>query len=99
MASTRKVTADYDSQTEQKTFAATLSTATSATSSTSEKTAYLGELREHVSQMQDDINAFLTAKMEEDKAAEQAAGHRKVKGIDEDKEEQMYGEEDPEDDS
>ena len=44
--------------------------------------------------MQSEINTFLTQKMEEDvKAAEGSAGKRSKK---EEREEEMYGEEDPE---
>jgi len=47
--------------------------------------------------MQSDINVFLTQKMEEDKAAESGAdGKGKAQ---EEKAEEMYGEEDPEDDA
>lgn len=62
-----------------------------------DKTAYLSSLRSNVSQMQDDINAYLTQKMEEDKAQDAgAAGKRSNK--DEDRQEEMYGEEDAEED-
>ena len=60
------------------------------------KTAYLSALRSSITQMQSGVNAFLTRKMEEDKAAEAAAGVKK-KAADE-KAEEMYGEEEGEED-
>ncbi|KAF1820879.1 uncharacterized protein K489DRAFT_371858 [Dissoconium aciculare CBS 342.82] len=59
------------------------------------KTEYLSALRNNVVQLQADINTFLTQKMEEDKAAgADAQDGRKA----DEKEEEMYGEEDPEHD-
>lgn len=69
--------------------------------SPSDKTAYLGALREATAQMQEHINAELTARMEEDKAreADSTNGVTKPKrGVDEAKEEDNYGEEDAEED-
>jgi hypothetical protein len=62
------------------------------------KTAYMSELRSSVKDMQGEINAFLTAKMEEDKntAATNGAAMN-GKGKDE-VEEENYGEEDVEED-
>ena len=57
--------------------------------STQEKTAYLSALRSSVVALQNDVNTFLTAKMEEDKAL---ASARDLK-VDEKKEEENYGEE------
>ncbi|KAI5286939.1 hypothetical protein KEM54_006372 [Ascosphaera aggregata] len=61
------------------------------------KVAYLNELRELVPQMQADINTFLTARMDADKAAlgggENAEDRKK-----EEEEEAKYGEENVEDD-
>jgi len=61
------------------------------------KSEFLSALRAEVGKMQGDVNGFLTRKMEEDKQqAEGAAdGGRK---LGEEKEEEMYGEEDPEND-
>lgn len=56
--------------------------------STKEKTAYLSALRSSVISLQDNVNSFLTAKMEEDKAL---ASTKDLK-VDEKKEEN-YGEE------
>ncbi|RMY73940.1 hypothetical protein D0862_14208 [Hortaea werneckii] len=59
------------------------------------KTAYLSALRSQATEMQNDVNTFLTQKMEEDKAAESGSAKSKAQ---EEKEEEMYGEEDPEND-
>ncbi|KAI4134803.1 MAG: hypothetical protein LQ341_005964, partial [Variospora aurantia] len=58
-------------------------------------TSYLSTLRASVTQLQGEINAFLTEKMEEDKALAASAGGG-VK-VDEKREEEYYGEEDVED--
>ena len=59
-----------------------------------DKTAYLSALRSKNTELQAEINAFLTQKMEEDvKAAEGRPTKRSKK---EEREEEMYGEEDPE---
>lgn len=62
-----------------------------------EKTAYLHELRSKITQMQSDVNASLTRRMEEDKAnaTTQSSSKRRTQ---EQKEEEMYGEEDPDQD-
>ncbi|CAK1355326.1 hypothetical protein CB0940_00939 [Cercospora beticola] len=65
--------------------------------SVDEKTSYLAALRTNASKLQGEINTFLTQKMEEDKAAEAGKGTAKKK-VDEQREEDMYGEEDPEND-
>ncbi|RMY91037.1 hypothetical protein D0862_09826 [Hortaea werneckii] len=59
------------------------------------KTAYLSALRSQATEMQNDVNTFLTQKMEEDKAVESGSAKNKAQ---EEKEEEMYGEEDPEND-
>ena len=59
------------------------------TSSAEGKSEYLSALRGSVSKLQDQINTFLTGKMEEDKALAAAAGQK----IDDKKEEERYGEE------
>jgi hypothetical protein len=62
-----------------------------------QKTAYLSELRASIGNMQNDVNVFLTQKMEDEKLAQSrstSAGKTK-----EEKEEENYGEEDPEDGS
>lgn len=63
--------------------------------STKLKSAYLAELRLSTKKMQEEINVFLTRKMEEDKAA--AATNGKAEGEkEEEREEERYGEEDVE---
>jgi len=59
-----------------------------------EKTIYLSALRSGSMQIQADINAFLTERMEADKLG-QGGGTGKAQ---DEKEEEMYGEEDPETD-
>ncbi|KAL9581610.1 MAG: hypothetical protein Q9212_003795 [Teloschistes hypoglaucus] len=59
------------------------------TNSLASKTAYLSTLRETMTQLQDNINAFLTEKMGEDKALAAKVGVK----FDEKKEEDFYGEE------
>lgn len=60
-------------------------------SSTEDRTKYLGDLRTSISQIQGQVNEFLTQKMEKDKTA---AG---TEAANETKEEENYGEEVPED--
>ena len=83
--------ADYSSPTITKTFHHPLPPAT--TTSTKEKTQYLSALRKSAVQLQEEINAFLTTKMEEDKALAASAGMK----IDDRAEEENYGEEKVED--
>jgi hypothetical protein len=86
------LSASYASPTATHNFSHTLPSP-SATNVT-EKTAYLSTLRSKSADMQSEINAFLTQKMEEDvKAAEGSANKRSKR---EEREEEMYGEEDPE---
>ncbi|KAK5017091.1 hypothetical protein LTR39_001733 [Cryomyces antarcticus] len=77
----------YTSSASSQTFSHPLPSASSATSSVQEKTAYLSALRASAAQLQGEVNAFLTQKMDEDRAAE---GKAKV---DDEKEEENYGEE------
>lgn len=56
---------------------------------TADKTAYLSALRSSVVQLQTDVNAFLTQRMDEDKQASAANGAE----VDDAKEEENYGEE------
>lgn len=86
--------ADYSSPTTTRTFALSLPSASASTRSTKEKTSYLSVLRKSVVQLQDDINGFLTTKMEEDKALAAEAGTK----TDDKKEEEKYGEEGVEED-
>ncbi|EGR46019.1 uncharacterized protein TRIREDRAFT_110496 [Trichoderma reesei QM6a] len=55
------------------------------------KAKYLAALRASVSSAQDKINRELTARMEEDKKREEAAGLKHT--VDDEKEEENYGEE------
>jgi hypothetical protein len=86
------LTADYASPSGTHAFSHTLPS--SSATNVTEKTAYLSTLRSKSAELQSEINAFLTQKMEEDnKAAEGSASKRSKK---EEREEEMYGEEDPE---
>jgi len=58
-----------------------------------ETTAYIASLRNSLLEMQNDINAYLTEKMEEDKAAAATNGIGIANKVDEQKEEENYGEE------
>ena len=79
--------ATYTSPTSSETFAHTLPSAQAA--STTAKTAYLSALRVSVVKLQEDINGFLTSKMEEDKMLAASAGIK----ADDKAEEDNYGEE------
>jgi hypothetical protein len=86
------LTATYASPSGTHAFSHTLPSPSST--NVTEKTAYLSALRSKNADLQSEINAFLTQKMEEDvKAAEGSASKRSRK---EEREEEMYGEEDPE---
>lgn len=61
----------------------------STTTSLAEKSAYLSALRQAVVRLQEDVNSFLTARMEDDKVSASMGGGR----VDEGKEEENYGEE------
>lgn len=92
-SSENSLTGHYAAISTTKEFQQTLP-ATPAPSNTPQKTAYLIGLRKAAAQMQDDINAFLTLQMEQDKAAAAASGAEGAKArVDEDKEEENYGEE------
>ncbi len=69
-------------------------------SKTTDRTAYLAALRKATSEMQEQINKDLTARMEEDKAREAGINgvSKKNGAVDEAKEEDNYGEEVPEED-
>lgn len=69
----------------------------SSDSSTDDKTKYLAALRDAVTQTQADVNKELTARMEEDKTAAAAGANGAPLAVDEDKEEENYGEEVQED--
>lgn len=82
------LTADYSSPDSQHNFNYPLPTNTNL-EATKDVTDFLVKLRESTIQMQKDVNAFLTQKMDEDKAKDSAQNGK----VDEDKEEDMYGEE------
>ena len=84
--------ADYASPNVTKSFTHPLPAASNA--STEEKTNYLSALRKSVVKLQEEVNGFLTTKMEEDKALAAGAGMK----IDDKAEEENYGEEKVEDD-
>lgn len=69
----------------------------SSESSTDDKTQYLAALRDAVTQTQAEVNKELTSRMEEDKAAAAAGANGATPAVDEDKEEENYGEEVQED--
>lgn len=79
--------AEYAAPTSSKQFSHALPSC--QTTSTKEKSAYLFALRASVTQLQDELNAFLTEKMEEDKTLAALVG---AEGDDR-KDEENYGEE------
>ena len=80
--------ADYHAPGESNSFSQPLPTLGRGFS-TKDKTQYLSGLRASVIAMQKDINVFLTAKMDEDKAKAATEGAK----VDDTKEEENYGEE------
>ncbi|RHZ61101.1 hypothetical protein CDV55_105012 [Aspergillus turcosus] len=70
---------------------------TSSAEKTKVKVAYLSELRSLVPKLQDEINVFLTQRMEEDKKEAEAQGRQLSEK--EAKEEENYGEEVVEEDT
>ncbi|KAJ2956211.1 hypothetical protein NQ176_g11336 [Zarea fungicola] len=96
-ATSTTLTAKYTSPTNEA-FAidTTLPSATApskSTSTTTEKTGYLGTLRAAVTQAQATINKELTVRMDEDRARDAPTGASVGTAVDEDKEEENYGEE------
>lgn len=87
------IKADYASPTTAETFTHPLPSASNT--STKEKTKYLSALRKSVVKLQEEVNGFLTTKMEEDKALVATAGMK----ADDQAEEENYGEEKVEDGS
>lgn len=82
--------ASYTSPSATQAFTHTLPSAIAT--STEEKTHYLSSLRQSVVKLQDEINEFLTGKMEEDKEMAARAGGTTA-AIDDKAEEDAYGEE------
>ena len=86
------LTADYVAPSGTHKFSHELPSASA--NNVTDKTAYLSALRSKNTELQGEINAFLTQKRDEDvKAAEGRPTKRSKK---EEREEEMYGEEDPE---
>jgi len=92
------LTAAYTSPQTAHTFTTPLQSLPASNLSTADKTSYIADLRTKVTQLQADLNAFLTERMEEDKAREAGSGGATRRTKDEEREEEMYGEEDPEKD-
>lgn len=88
-----KLTATYSSPTNEP-FVAAEDLQAPAAEALEDKTRYLRDLRKATLAAQEQINKELTQRMEEDKAKE--AGKASKKEADEDKEEENYGEEVPE---
>ena len=106
-ASATQLAASYKSPTTSKVFLSLQNGVTLSEERTvQQKTAYLSTLRVNVSQLQHDINTFLTQQMEDDKKREAAAatgeaqqGRKSKKDREREKrEEEMYGEEDVDED-
>lgn len=93
MSTAAALTASYTSPTLAKTFSSALP-AVPTSDSVENKTAFISAVRVSVSQMQDDVNIFLTQRMDEEKAQETAFAGARTKTKDEEREEEMYGEED-----
>ena len=86
-----ELTASYVSPASTKTFTQILPS--SSTRGTEEKTAYLSILGRSMVQLQAEVNEYLTARMEDEKATASSNGRE----MHEQKEEQHYGEEIEED--
>ena len=84
---TTSLQATYKNPTSSETFTHSLPSA--QTTSTKAKTAYLSALRSSVVKLQEDVNGFLTSKMEEDKTLGASAGMKADDKVEEDN----YGEE------
>ena|ERR1700760_1765131 len=82
----------YGSPSDSKAFTHTLPVCSTAPS-TEHRTSYLAALRSAVSQLQSEVNEFLTDKMEHDKAMGVATSPGMSKEAREDKEADNYGEE------
>ncbi|KAK5175362.1 uncharacterized protein LTR77_000501 [Saxophila tyrrhenica] len=92
-----RLKADYRAPDISETFTSTVPSppADGTVQDVATKTAYLSALRSGVTELQGNVNTFLTQRMEDEKAAQSGAtASRKTK---EEREEEMYGEEDPED--
>lgn len=92
-----RLTAAYTSPHNQD-FTVTKSLDTPPSASGQDKAAYLGAVRKAVTETQEQINQELTSRMEEDKTRGSGTGLVAKLGVDEDKEEENYGEEVQEED-
>ena len=86
--SSQELIAEYLSETGEKLFKHNVGDITSE-ARTDDRVRYLASLRASVVKMQDEINTFLTRKMDEDKQAAAAQGQ----AVDDKREEENYGEE------
>lgn len=86
------VTATYASPT-NKAFDSSISIPAPPSDSVTDKTQYLAALRHAIAATQAQINKELTQRMEEDNARSGGAKTGASKAVDEDKEEENYGEE------
>lgn len=97
--STTKLSATYNAPDETKDLSLDLPLVPSDQGTVEDKTTYLTTLRTQIANLQDNVNAFLTQKMEDDNAA--AASAQDVKDKAQLRKEQLevdrYGEEDVED--
>lgn len=92
-----RVKAIYSSPTTTDTFEKTLISSNQNTEGSSSKVVYLHSLRTSTKQLQNDLNQFLTAKMEEDKATAATSTstnfHSQASKAPDEEEEENYGEE------
>lgn len=96
-----KLGAVYATPNDTKDLSLNLPNVPSADSKVTDETAYLTALRSQITQLQDNVNSFLTQKMEDDNAASAATAQQgsatKAQHRKEQREDDMYGEEDAED--
>lgn len=96
------IKATYVSLTTTETFEKPLILFTKTTEDSNRKATYLNSLRLSTKQLQNDLNGFLTAKMEEDKAAATKSTssnpHSQASKPQDEEEEENYGEEKVEED-
>jgi hypothetical protein len=97
--STTVLTAKYEAPSCTRTFEMSLPPLSSGdhAQSVKDKSAFLNSLRSNIAVVQKEVNTFLTQKMDEEKVEglSKSDGNSKTR---EEKEEEMYGEEDPQDD-
>lgn len=96
-ASLKATYSDTNMPDSQHIFTHDVQQSSSVTTSAEAKSKYLSELRASTKTLQDEVNTFLTKKMEEDKAATATSIPGKKKAKDEE-EEENYGEEKVEED-